>query len=456
MGTLYVDTGGAATNSGSSDNNVADLTGTACTAAGTTVTLDGSPNLSGLSIVGANQSTINIAGATNANRTIFWITAFDNALKTVTVDVAPTGLTTNAWKIGGQYLWPSAATVNVMEGALGLGENSAPDILQFNNSPATKTVTYLTARVGGNSTKGKVIIRGKSGVRPVLNITNTAVGLTLSQGFWHTENIEVQQNGASGNAITNTVGNATFKNVKVSDAGAIGISHDDRCTIIFSEISGCGTSGITSSNGTNTARLYVGNYIHDNAGDGILASITSVNIIVGMIGNIIDTNAGRGIFLSGAIAVGAGQTLIMNNTIYGNLNSGLEITDADNYPIVINNIFKDNGDTATEYNWEQVAGTGESIGMHAYNCFNISGGVGGGNLLNVTADATDITTDPLFTNAAGGDFSLGSTSPCKATGFPGQFLGSNLGYMDMGAVQRQESGGAAGMLAHLGMTGGVD
>ena len=45
MGTLYIDTGGSATNSGSSDQNAADLSGSAATVAASVVTLDGSPDL---------------------------------------------------------------------------------------------------------------------------------------------------------------------------------------------------------------------------------------------------------------------------------------------------------------------------------------------------------------------------------------------------------------------------
>ena len=47
----------------------------------------------------------------------------------------------------------------------------------------------------------------------------------------------------------------------------------------------------------------------------------------------------------------------------------------------------------------------------------------------------DLTSDPLLVDPANGDFRLKAGSPCKATGFPGQFLGGSLGYLDMGAVQ---------------------
>lgn len=61
---------------------------------------------------------------------------------------------------------------------------------------------------------------------------------------------------------------------------------------------------------------------------------------------------------------------------------------------------------------------------------------------NVTAGANDVALDPQFTNAAAGDFSIGTN--LKAAGFPGVFPGGlSTGYLDIGGVQRQESGGSS-------------
>lgn len=366
------------------------------------------------------------------------------------MDTAPTGGPGVAWRIGGQYLWPSGATVNVLERCLGLG--LAQDILQFNQTPASKSVTYLTSRNDSNATKGKVIVRGKTGVRPLLLITNTALCWTCSNSWWGFENLELQQQGASGNC-NSMGGNLThIHNVKVADGGAIGLLSTGSASVIsMCEVSGVLTTGISE---TNASFLVYGNYVHDNSGDGILQSNSGPRGAI--VSNIVDTNAGRGIFISGGIGTGADNMVsILNNTIYNCANSGLEVTDIDANIAFFNNIFQNNGDAANEYNVEFVANTAELVSRHGYNCFNTASAGGSANLFNVTADGTEIATDPSFTNAAGGDFSLGSSSPCKATGFPGQFLGANLGYMDMGAVQRQEAGGgAAGIMVGAGMTGG--
>lgn len=174
--------------------------------------------------------------------------------------------------------------------------------------------------------------------------------------------------------------------------------------------------------------------------------------------NIIDTCGGRGIYYSSASVSGNPDcsSHIIGNTVYGCGNSGLEVADADQPVDLYNNIFQDNGNAAGEYNVEWAAGAAEYISVHGYNCFYHQGGGGGANLSGLTANSTEATGDPLFTNPGSGDFSLGSSSPCKATGFPGQFLGGNLGYLDMGAVQRQESGSSGGLIRHPGMAGGLN
>lgn len=448
MGTLYVDTAGSALNSGSSDSNTADLSGALAVQAANIITLDGSPNLSGVSVAGATQAAINIQGATNANRTVFWITAVDNTLKTVTVDATVTG-TLAGWKIGGRYLWPSGAGVNVVEGALGLGEASAPDVLQFNNTPATKTVAYLTKRVSGSVTKGRVRVIGKSGTRPLLNVTNTA-SVIVGTGFtgWEFNNLEFAQNGGSGNAITiNT--NDLLYNVKISDTGSNGVQAQTSAgaIVMFCEITGCGVDGINCS---VSGLLVFGNYIHDNVGNGITFSPGNPQGTISW--NIIDTNAGRGILISGPSTTQTSHLAINNNTVYGNGDSGLEVSDADTVISMFNNIFQDNGNAAGEYNVEWVAGTAEYVGTHGYNCFYLSSG--SNNVSGLTTNATEITTDPLFTNPGTGDFTLGLTSPAKAAAVPGTFLGGSIGYLDMGAVQRQEPSGA-GLMVHPGMLGGM-
>src|SRR3990167_1938781 len=160
--TIYFDTGGNAANSGSRDSAGALVTGTAATVVGLVVTLDGSPDLSGVATDGSD--TIRLADSSNSNQKIFKITAVDDALNTVTVDVAPTGIVSSAWRIGGQLVYSSAD----WEGAAAAGW-----IFTFNNSPASKSgASFITCRVPGDSATGFIKVVGKTGVRPKLTITD--------------------------------------------------------------------------------------------------------------------------------------------------------------------------------------------------------------------------------------------------------------------------------------------
>lgn len=442
MSTYYVDTGGAATNSGSTDQNTANLSGTGdATVAGSVVTLTAGTDLSGVvTTAGPTQSTIYLAQATNANQKIFKISAVagsGGATPTVTVTVAPTGVTGSNWAIGGRFVWTNASLV---------GGLVAGDIVQFNNSPASASADLITGSAGGDGTSGPIKFIGKTGTRPVLTVSNTNQVFESTNQFNWLENVEAVQQGASGTVLASSGADDMYYNVKISDGGGNGIGGSGSgCRVMACEITGVGGDGIATSNG-----LYIcGNNIHDNTGNGITFSGTTTIIIDG---NVIDSNGGRGIVHSGATgSVSISQMAFLNgNTVYGNGNSGLEVTDKDIAFTLLNNIFAENGNAAGEYNLEWLESTAEATGIHKNNVFFHSGGGGGANLSLVTADSTDITTDPLFTNAAGADFSLGSTSPAKAAGFPASFLGGNTNYRDIGAVQRQEPSSSTSTGTHLG------
>lgn len=435
--TLYIDTGGHAQGSGSTDNATPTVSGASGAAvAGTTVTLTGA-DLSG--VVADGSQTIFINDATNSNQKVFKITAVDDTLDTVTVDVAPTGtIVDSAWGIGGRFVYDSAR----FEAALAAGWT-----VIVNDSPASKSADFLTMRATGNSTDGFITVRGKSGLRPKFTVTNTTQCIELATGgMWWFENLEFEQQGASGTCVNLGAANGTvLRDIKISDAGGVGISASSTVRISRSEITGCGGDAISLS-GSSAVHSVVGCHIHDNAGKGIVHSGTNPGLTA--LCNVIDSNGAQGIHLSGASTTTTHVANIIGNTLYGNGDSGIQIDDADTQVNLLNNIFSENGNAAGEFNVEWVAGAAERNSIHSNNIFFHSGGGGGANLSGLTANATESTSDPLFTNAAGGDFSVGSSSPAKASAYPGQLLGGNLGYLDIGAVQRQEPAGGSGLAAN--------
>lgn len=441
-GTIYVDTGGSATNSGSTDQNSANLTGSAATDSTTTITLDGSPDLSGVVTSGANQSSIYLTNSTVANRKIYWITAKDDGADTVTVDTAPscTAGACGAWAIGGRFVWTPAS----IEAALRAG-----DTVIINNSPATRTSAFLTTRTSGSTSAGFITVRGKTGVRPVVNITNTSNVISGSgQNFWWFENLELDQDGASGN-VANELGNQwTFRNVKIVDGGGIGISTGyNGLVVLNSEITGVSGDGIRTPTGNNA--IISGNYIHDVGGDGIEIAVNDPKVFIE--NNVIDTVTGRGIYFSatGSTTAATIPSTAIGNTVYNSGDSGLEVADADTLVIVQNNILVENGNAAGEYNAEWAAGAAEYGSSHQYNDFYHSNCQGSGTggpacVSGLTVNATELSSDPLLTNPGSGDFTLQATSPAISAGYPGQLLGATgQGYLDLGPQQRQPSAGGA-------------
>lgn len=426
MGTLYISTTGSITNSGCTDTAAALLSGAAATVAGAVVTLDGSPDLSGLVTSGATQSTIFIADASNSNQKIFWVTAVDNVLKTVDVTPSPTGVVSSAWKIGGRfYLGATGSPQNTsIEAALRAGDTAI-----INDSPSPQAAVIWTFRNAGNNSSGFAKIIGKTGVRPVLNTTNTSSVVVCQTLSW-LENVECDQDGASGDAITPGTACVIY-NVKVSDAGTGGIATAAGMRVIGCEITGTGANGI---GGGGASAIIVGNYIHDLIGNGINPS--SAGPTWAIIGNIIARCTGRGINLPGAASSSAGAVLTYGNTIYGCGNSGFEVADADMPITMFNDIFANNGDAAGEANIEWVAGTAELTSIHGYNTIYSPTGVAPINFTpNSQIPASEFITNPLLVIPGGGNFAIAAGSPALNTGFPGVFLGGlTTGTPSQGAV----------------------
>jgi hypothetical protein len=406
MANVWVDSGGAATNSGSRDANTAAFSGSAATVSGSVVSLDGSPDLSTVVTSGASQDCIYIDDATNTNQKRFWITAVDNSAKTVTVSVAPTGVTSSDWTIGGRV---------TMAGLTG-GESflRAGDTVNINNTQTAANGPIFTARVGGDTTSGYVTIKGTSGY-PTLTSNNTGAVISGNVNFIWIEGLTLVQQGASGSAIDMTGSSAdnwVIMNNRITDAGGDGINSSSGGTgarIFMNEISGCGGHGIDGSDVIFSALF---NYIHDNGSSGILLnSSTSVQLVAW---NIIESNTDRGIQKTGATT---NLLFLLCNTFYGNGNSGFEST-AVSILTMFNNIFLDNGNGGTEYNIELATNAALWV-MGNYNDISIAGGTGGGNVLNYTLGANDITTDPDFTDAPNGDFSLQTGSPAIDAGISG-------------------------------------
>jgi hypothetical protein len=446
-GIVYIDTGGCNTGSttqcsGTTDSATASASGAAATI--TCSATSGPASAPGCSISGSagqlaaipvdGSQAVYVDCATNTAQKIFWINAVDDGAGLVGTTVTPTGCTaaTSDWGIGGRWIFPGGSGTNVIEAAL-----RPLDIVQFNNTPATRTARYFTASMATGSNAGYIFVRGKAGVRPVLEVTTNIQVITNSVNTlskW--SNLEIK---GLGTVLIDPNTSVVYDDIKFS-AGSLGAFNNgnNNITIRNSEFTGfSGSSAVITSSGTV---FLTGNNFHGNTTSGAAFRSTSATGGDVILRNIFSNNSGQAILFNGTATSVSSNILISGNVVYGNGNSGLEVTDADYTVNLYNNIFLDNGNTGTEYNVEYTSGNIDNRGSHGCNVFSIAGGTGGGNVLGLTVNATESTSNPGFTNAAGGDFSITGTSPASATGCPNTWLGgSSTGYLDMGAVQHQAS-----------------
>jgi hypothetical protein len=333
----------------------------------------------------------------------------------------------------------------VIEGAIGL--SGGPDVITFNTSPAARTAVFLTARNSGTTSTGNLTIQGKAGTLPVLTLSSGSASFfnvgALSN--WTFSNLSWANSGTGVAFFGGGGANSIIQNVKVAGGAGLGaLTFNSK--IIGGEVSGSSGDGIASaSNG-----VIRGVYIHGNTGNGITLSSTTPNYSV--LNNLISGNTGKGIAITGTTTAQNHGIVVDHNTIYGNQSDGFSVTNANTVVTLTNNILQDNGQTSG-YNVDWIAGNAQLFGTHSNNVFYQSGaGTPTGNLLNLTTNATEFTTNPLFVATGSRNFAIANASPAAGSGTPSVLpsIGSALttGYPDIGAAQRQVTagGGSVGII----------
>lgn len=460
-GFIYVDCDGSActgsngalaTNSGSTNTSSPTLTGTAATlvTSTTSVTLDTNTNIS--TVAGCSAGTcdgsqsIFIVNASNASRRIFWILSYTGCTGSgscvLTVDTAVTCATCTAgnWTIGGRYLFPSGQ--DLVAAAMRAG-----DTLQFNTSPQTRGNAIISYPSGtlGNTTNGRASIIGKPGVSGI-TITAATSGATSVLGGngngIYIGNLTIINTGTGGStaAISGQTSNNIIQNVKVTNAGTSTSAHCISAvggfTVIDSELGPCGGSGL--STGSASGLTVYNNYIHGNAVDGLVSSVTGAYGSV--LNNVIANNTGRGINFTGT-ASSVNSTYIYGNTIYGNGNSGIEVSSGGLSLHIRDNIVQ--ATTTAIATVKYLSGTAEFAGIHDHNVFWNSVDSASG-LTGLTTNATEFTSNPAMVAPGSGNFAIANSSPAAGSGYFGSLpiAGASIGFRDIGAIQRNAAGGS--------------
>lgn len=250
--------------------------------------------------------------------------------------------------------------------------------------------------------------------------------------------------GAAGNVFSGNVTNHIYRNIWVSNAGStggwannsvsttyincrssnnVGYGFNVAGALMSCEGDNNSTTGLT---GAGTAVTAIHDcYFHDNTTIGINVSGVTANIVR----TISEANTTRGVLCTTS-------SIIMDMCVIdGNGDDGVETTTTFATGSSIRNTIISNN---TGYAINAVT-NGSSLSLN-YNCYYTNGA---GNLNNATAGANDqVDVNPGFVDRTNANFAIGTN--LKALGSVGAIQGSgSTGYLDIGAIQRQEAGGGS-------------
>lgn len=421
--------------------------------AGTLVTLDGSPDLSGVATDGSHV--IYLADTTAGARNFGKITAKDDIAKTVTVSNAfGLSLSGKSWAIGGKRASIASTTSKKLFDNNATAGDAMPGWvveMQSGHSETLSAANALRFYRGGNTTDGIIALRGTSGAatRPRIDISVTSGNVILFYApNFMIKDFDIRYTAASNGTCvllyTSSVSCIQIDGIKISGStnnAGTGMNLLNQTRVTHCEIANCDT-GIS---GPGAGGLVENCWIHDCTNDGI-----SMNSDGGEINNCI---IGPNISDDGIVANWTGnqyrRTAIRNTTIIAT-GDGIQCTSSP-------------AESAAAFNFDNIyihsaGGYGINFGsltLAQLQNFNVRirncgfRSCTSGNIASALSSLLEncvTSADPNNANfGTGGDFTLGSSSNLKGVGCPSSVIGmassaSSRSYVDIGAVQRQESG----------------
>jgi hypothetical protein len=367
---------------------------------------------------------INIYGGTNFTTGLYFITGYTDG-NTVTLDRSPVGASNGSAgtaNVGGCLQIPIDAHMEQFVAGNIVWQKNGQYTLLGNISIGTAVGTVLLPIkwIGYNSTRGD---NPYTTNRPEM----VQAGYSWSLGsYWYTYNCRFGSSRAGGTGVqcgqNNIFYNCSVNNTN-SNSSSSGLQPNNNTHVILSDLK-C-QYGIAAQGSNNSSFEFC--FVHD--------SVTGINpgstIALRILNCIIDTCT-TGIVQSAASGPG---TIISGNTFFGNTTA---IKSDGGYlrgAIILHNIFKDNTTGISE----TVSNLGNLI---KFNLFH-------GNSTDISTtylgalDSTNITgQDPLFVDAANGDFTVQSGSPVINAGLNFANAGVTGAYkINIGVDQDDNAGG---------------
>lgn len=331
---------------------------------------------------------------------------------------------TNAWDIGEFDFWAenNAAIGDTVWVMGGLSYAGSSDIDTAKDGSSSVAPIFVIGVASGTSNEPPIVSDyADTTGRPTFAMAQ--FNYTVDNTWTH-RNMQFTISDALGFnfGLGNVISNCRFHNFSgTANRNAITITNGPGTLIIDTEIRS-NLGDCIDSAGSDSHRIhYV--YCHDsNKGFGVSTSSRTT-----ITDSIFDNIATTAIDIESSAEF---ANTIINNTIY-DVATGVDIAAATG-SVIYNNIF-DNCSTVAV-----IEGITTSGNLYDHN-----------NYSNNTADTTNVSkgpnataVDPQFTNAAEEDFSIGTN--LQALGYPGVYPGGTTeSFVDIGAVQREEAGGAA-------------
>lgn len=449
---LVDSTDGAASDSAASGAGpTTALTGTSASYAAAVVTLDGTPDLSGVVDTGAHVLYL----VTSTGVRFFKITAVDNGADTVTVTPSPAGTASGlSWAIGGVRATIAGTESKALFDRGGAAGDALPGwTVQMQSGHAETIAATFDLRTSGDVTDGPVTLRGEDGASamPCLTFSNNGNAFVVRANYIVFHEFEMRNSNATktaSKAFSHATNGFSVSKLRINHQTdkfwtgvVVGNSTKSPIpTITECEIAYCASDAVTL---VYTATIF-DNFIHHNGGRGVVLPVSS-NHPAFLLNNIISDNSSDGIYWNPGETTRGG--VIVNNTVVGNSGDGLQIANTSISGVLIaNNIFASN------------TGYGVSLTITAVSALARNWVFVGNNFYSNTSgpytpvdlgSLNESTADPQFTDSANGDYSIGTNLKAKGhpeggTRYVGKYS-TTYSYIDPGAAQRQEpAGGSSG------------
>jgi hypothetical protein len=474
----------SATGSDSCGNAAIRGTAAATDGAGTTVTLDGAPDLSGVATDGS--AWIQVLDATAGARNFSKITGKDNTAKTVTVaDAFGVSLSGLTWAINQTLAsWTGANSTKLYDNNGGNGDAMPGWVIRM-ESGHVETWSGTSGRTfyrSGDDTDGLIELEGEpaAATRPVVTGPNANVTNFMIRGAgWRFSHFDLLANAGSTKSSASNLGFSSnlagdshriLDDVRIGGTGtssgyyrAIAAATSGAILVRNCEVGWCYDAGIHA--GANSACFVENTWVHDcdhGAGNGNGIDFSACGDW--KLDRVVSTNNrgdGLRVLASGNAALGLEPQDITSCTVHSNGGDGVEILGASTAISgyrsfrIKSNIITANGGYGLNFTGASVTASFlRRMGAAVWNNnFGTGGTANTSGKCNLTLDSHTeegtVQLDPQFVDATNAtrslrDYSVGTNM--KEVGWPTATLPNNLtrSYVDIGYAERQEPAGGGG------------